>query len=121
MDDDLNTPRAIAALFDLCRDINRGRDEGKNLVEAQQILRRLGEVLGLTFAAPETSDNVAAHPFIDMLVEVRTRLREAKQFALADSIRDRLTELGSCAGRLGGRHPVADASAGLLIRRASSI
>ena len=94
MDDDLNTPRAIAALFDLCRDINRGRDEGKNLVDAQQTLRRLGEVLGLTFAAPETSDNVAAHPFIDMLVEVRTQLREAKQFALADSIRDRLTELG---------------------------
>ena len=94
MDDDLNTPRAIAVLFELCRDINRGRDEGKNVVEAQQTLRRLGDVLGLTFAAPEASDNVAAHPFIDMLVEIRTQLREAKQFALADSIRDRLTGLG---------------------------
>ena len=94
MDDDLNTSRAIAVLFDLCRDINRGRDQGKSLVEAQQLLRSLGELLGLTFAAPEAKDDVAAHPFIDMLVEVRTQLREAKQFALADSIRDRLTELG---------------------------
>ena len=94
MDDDLNTPRAIAVLFDLCREINRGRDEGKSVVEAQQLLRELGELLGLTFAAPEAKDNVAAHPFIDMLVEVRTQLREAKQFALADSIRDRLADLG---------------------------
>ena len=94
MDDDLNTSRAIAVLFDLCRDINRGRDQGKSLVEAQQLLRSLGELLGLTFAAPEARDDVAAHPFIDMLVEVRTQLREAKQFALADSIRDRLTGLG---------------------------
>ena len=94
MDDDLNTPRAIAVLFDLCRDINRGRDEGKSLVEAQQLLRSLGEILGLTFAALEAKDDVAAHPFIDMLVEVRTQLREAKQFALADSIRDGLADLG---------------------------
>ncbi len=94
MDDDLNTSRAIAVLFDLCREINRGRDEGKSLVEAQQLLRRLGELLGLTFAAQEAKDDVVAHPFIDMLVEVRTQLREAKQFALADSIRDRLAELG---------------------------
>ncbi len=94
MDDDLNTPRAIAVLFDLCREINRGRDEGKSVVEAQQLLRGLGELLGLTLAAPEAKDDVAAHPFIDMLVEVRTQLREAKQFALADSIRDGLTALG---------------------------
>ncbi len=94
MDDDLNTPRAIAVLFDLCREINRGRDEGKSVVEAQQLLRGLGELLGLTLAAPEAKDDVAAHPFIDMLVEVRTQLREAKQFALADSIRDRLADLG---------------------------
>ena len=94
MDDDLNTPRAIAVLFDLCREINRGRDEGKSVVEAQQLLRGLGELLGLTLAAPEAGDDVAAHPFIDMLVEVRTQLREAKQFALADSIRDGLTDLG---------------------------
>ncbi len=94
MDDDLNTPRAIAVIFDLCREINRGRDEGKSVVEAQQLLRGLGELLGLTLAAPEAKDDVAAHPFIDMLVEVRTQLREAKQFALADSIRDRLADLG---------------------------
>ena len=53
------------------------------MIEAQQLLRSLGELLGLTFAAPEAKDDVAAHPFIDMLVEVRTQLREAKQFVLS--------------------------------------
>ncbi len=37
---------------------------------------------------------VVARPFIDLLVEVRRELRAAKQFAIADSIRERLGELG---------------------------
>jgi cysteinyl-tRNA synthetase len=37
---------------------------------------------------------VAARPFIDLLVEVRRELRTAKQFQLADRVRDRLGELG---------------------------
>ncbi len=39
-------PQAVAALFDLAREINRGRDEGMNIVEAQKTLRELARVLG---------------------------------------------------------------------------
>ena len=95
MDDDLNTPQAVAALFDLARDINRGRDAGQRIGSGQDALRELGGVLGLTFEdRPSPEENLAAAPFIDLLVSVRTELRSARQFALADQIRDGLAEQG---------------------------
>ncbi len=52
-------------------------------------------MLGLTLAAPasETASDVAARPFIDLLVTVRGDLRTAKQWALADKIRNDLKAL----------------------------
>ena len=95
MDDDLNTPQAVAALFDLARDINRGRDAGRNIDPGQDALRELGGVLGLTFEdRPRSEDSLAAAPFIDLLVSIRTELRSARQFALADQIRDGLARQG---------------------------
>ena len=95
MDDDLNTPQAVAALFDLARDINRGRDAGQSIGSGQAALRELGGVLGLTFEdRPSAEADLAAAPFIDLLVSVRTELRAARQFALADQIRDGLAEQG---------------------------
>ncbi len=94
MDDDLNTPRALAVLFDLARDINRGREESKDVRPAQELLRKLAGVIGITFATPQGQDNVGAQPFVDLLIEVRSELRAARQFALADSIRARLTQMG---------------------------
>ena len=92
MDDDLNTPAALAALFDLARDINRSRDEGRGIEEAQASLRELAGVLGLTLREPATA--MGASPFIDLLVELRDELRDAKQFELADRVRSRLAEAG---------------------------
>jgi cysteinyl-tRNA synthetase len=95
MDDDLNTPQAVAALFDLARDINRGRDAGQRVDDGQAALRELGSVLGLTFEERASSDTeLAAAQFIDMLVSVRSDLRAARQFALADQIRDGLAAQG---------------------------
>ena len=93
MDDDLNTPRALAALFDLVREINRERERGSNITEAQDVLRELAGVLGLSLDEPQAG-NAEAAPFIQTLVDVRAELRAARQFQLADNIRDRLTELG---------------------------
>ena len=93
MDDDLNTPRALAALFDLVREINRGRERGENIAEAQDTLRELAGVMGLTLEEPQ-ADGAEAAPFIQTLVDVRAELRAARQFQLADNIRDRLTKLG---------------------------
>ena len=93
MDDDLNTPRALAALFDLAREINRAREGGAAVEKAQDTLRELAGVLGLTLDEAQ-ADSAEAAPFIQTLVDVRTELRAARQFQLADSIRDRLAELG---------------------------
>jgi cysteinyl-tRNA synthetase len=92
MDDDLNTPTALAALFDLVRDINRSRDEARGIEEAQSLLHELSGVLGLTLHEPE--DAMGAVPFIDLLIELRNDLRDAKQFELADRVRSRLAEAG---------------------------
>ena len=92
MDDDLNTSGALACLFDLSREINRARDEGRDVGEAQAMLRELAGVLGLRLSERETAQGADA--FIDLLVEPRKDLRDEKQFALSDKVRDRLLELG---------------------------
>ena len=97
MDDDLNTPRALAALFDLAREINRSADAARPVSEAQETLRDLGGILGLTFAQPDPQSAPAhaeAAPFIDLLLETRAALRQARQFDQADRIRNALEQLG---------------------------
>jgi len=92
MNDDLNTPEALAALFDLARDLNRARDERRAIEEPQATLHELAAVLGLTLREPETA--MGAAPFIDLLVRLRNDLRAAKQFEQADRVRAGLGELG---------------------------
>ena len=92
MDDDFNTPRALAAMFDLAREINRGKGEGADVLGAQGTLRELSSVLGISL--DETAETSGAGPFVQLLVNGRTELRAARQFDIADSIRDRLSELG---------------------------
>ena len=92
MDDDLNTSKALAVLFELAHEISRARDEGRPFDKAQEAMLELSGVLGLTLIEPEAA--LAAAPFIGLLVAIRNELREAKQFELADRIRSGLTELG---------------------------
>ncbi|MBI4497921.1 MAG: class I tRNA ligase family protein, partial [Chloroflexi bacterium] len=94
MDDDFSTPQALAALFDLAREINRGRSAGAGVAAAQAALGELTGVLGLQLEAEEEADHLGAAPFIDLLLEVRQELRAAKSYALADRVRTRLAELG---------------------------
>jgi cysteinyl-tRNA synthetase len=92
MDDDLNTPQALAVLFDLAKEINRARDEGKGVAGAQALLLELADVLGLRLERGEQS--IEAAPIIDLLIQIRTELRAAKQWQLADRVRDGLAEVG---------------------------
>ena len=100
MDDDFNTAGALAALFELVRAINVGRDAGVGgpfYEAAQRTLREVAGVLGLTLAGPkgaEARNDLAAKPFIELLVEVRGDMRAAKQWAAADKIRNQLKALG---------------------------
>ena len=92
MEDDLNTAQALAALFDLARDINRGRDSGRAVADAQAALRELAGVLGLRLEA-SSQNSAGADPFIQLLIELRQEARAAKQFQLADRVRDGLANL----------------------------
>jgi cysteinyl-tRNA synthetase len=97
MDDDFNTAGALAALFDLVRAINSARDAGvggEPFAAAQATLRELAGVLGLRLAEKSAAAGQEAAPFIDLLVAVRARLRQAKQWQLADFIRDELAARG---------------------------
>ena len=94
MDDDLNTPQALAALFDLTREINRGHGEDKQIGSAQETLRELTGVLGLRLYPHEGEFTQSANPFVELLAEIRQELRDAKQWELADRIRDKLQALG---------------------------
>jgi len=93
MDDDFNAPQALAALFDLSREINRAQEDGKDAEGAKAAFRELTTVLGLTMAEPAAKGAEAA-PFIELLIATRKDLRAAKQYALADALRQRLADLG---------------------------
>lgn len=94
MEDDLNTADALAAIFGLVRDINtsiRG-GMGKNAVEACiSAFDELTGVLGLVYnrSTQQTLDDE-----IEQLIAERTAARNARDFAAADAIRDKLKEMG---------------------------
>lgn len=95
MEDDFNTPVALSHLFDLVRAINQARDAGASsqaVTQAQTQLRELAGVLGLRLELGGGPGE--AGPFIELLLEFRQALRQRGEFELADSLRDRLADLG---------------------------
>jgi len=119
MDDDFNTAQALAALFELAREINRGREEGQDVTAARNTLRELVGLLGFTLQEPkkpplESASFVAlanelskkyaeipahdasmdAEKLIQILIDAREKLRKVKKWQDADVIRQRLSGLG---------------------------
>lgn len=97
MDDDLNSAKAIGLLYDLARDLNRARGEGasgEELASAQNTLRELAGVLGLTLQEPARAVSGDEAHRIEGLIEQRNRLRAAKKYGEADRIREQLGEMG---------------------------
>ena len=79
MDDDFNTASALGHLFDFVRAINNARDSGLDaagLEDAQSLLLELTGVLGLQLEKQASIKAGEAAPFVDLLVAIRTELRE---------------------------------------------
>ena len=93
MDDDLNTADAIAALFNLTREINTmlgGNPTKEDCEEALRVFTELSGVLGLVYNVKE--DNIDEQ--VEEMIRQRTEARKNRDFATADAIRDKLKELG---------------------------
>jgi cysteinyl-tRNA synthetase len=114
MDDDFNTPQAVAVLFDLAREINRGHDEKLHIGKAHKLLGELAGVLGLTLYSELTEPEIPLHLMEELAIKhnvvlkdsedistiisrfsgKRLELRRSRKWQLADSIRNDLKELG---------------------------
>lgn len=102
MDDDFNTPQAIAVLFDLAREVNQllatDTAYGKNALE--DLLKfydvHASAILGIATEAATVagaSESLFA-PLMDLLIAIRAEIREHKLWPLSDRIRDGLAKLG---------------------------
>ncbi|MBI4220459.1 MAG: hypothetical protein HY682_09970 [Chloroflexi bacterium] len=84
----------MAAVFELAREINRAKDEGRDAREAQATLKQLGgDVLGLNFEPPRIETG-PANTEIEALVAKRDQLRAARRYADADAVRKELLDRG---------------------------
>lgn len=105
MENDFNTPQALAALFDFNKAVNTLLNSDQplaraSLVAIDQTYRTLGgDILGLipvelrTGAGSEISAGLE-EDLIQILIDLRAAARKNKDFATADAIRNRLTEVG---------------------------
>lgn len=105
MDDDFNTPEAIAVLFELAREINRLRDSDANTAgQLGTLLKQKAVILGLLerdadvfmqggTAGAESGEGVSAED-IEALIAQRLEARANKDWAASDRIRDELAEQG---------------------------
>jgi len=91
MDDDFNTPEALAVLFDLANEVNRTKD-----AESLRLLKGLASVLGLLQRNPDAFLQGEADGALDVeaLIQARLAAKKNKNFTEADAIRKQLAEAG---------------------------
>jgi cysteinyl-tRNA synthetase len=106
MDDDFNTGGALGELFDVVHALNRAggglsRTSGSAALADYRtgmvVLKELSQILGLFRRPPEhpaVRGDALTGSLLELLIDLRARLRKEKNFALADEVRQRLTGIG---------------------------
>ncbi len=95
MDDDFNTPKALAVAFELLSEANRLFTAGDETFAAHAaLLKMLLEVLGFRVETGAQALGQFVDDLLELIVEVRSELRKERRYDLADKIRDRLGSLG---------------------------
>jgi len=93
MDEDFNTPLALAVLFDLATQVNKGEDAAQAAAE----LKALGGLLGVLQQAPQAYLRAGSdldESDIEARIAERNAAKKARDFATADRLRDELAALG---------------------------
>ena len=98
LEDDLNSPRALAAFFRLARDLNKATDEQARVELAGQMYA-CGELMGLLGDDPDGwfaghVEGELSSDEIEALIEKRIAAKKARDFEAADAIRDQLVDAG---------------------------
>ena len=101
MDDDFNTPLALSVIFEGVKKANflLGKEELLDehsyqlLMNLEKKIRSMGRILGL-FQQEEKILGEREERLVQLLVRVRSKLREKKEWGLADEIRKELSEVG---------------------------
>jgi cysteinyl-tRNA synthetase len=101
MDDDFNTPRALAILFEITSELNKAVREGDSAApQLAAQLKRLAGMIGLLQQEPDqflqgkVGESDLSAEQIEALIEQRALARKNKDFAESDRIRDLLAEQG---------------------------
>jgi cysteinyl-tRNA synthetase len=102
MDDDFNTPRATAVIFDFVKDINKAIAENENISiefyrKVESFLKKTAEdVFGIIDFSQLSHGIDGAHEkdLIELLILIRSNAKKEKNYTLADSIRDELSRMG---------------------------
>ena len=106
MDEDMNTPQALAVIFDQLKETKRFSVNVSNEEEAEtlqysynSLKKKIEDVLGIAIIMEEESGNLKNNDkltgnLIELLIKLRADARKEKNFKLSDEIRDNLKELG---------------------------
>ena len=109
MDEDMNTPQALATIFDQIRETNKfisvNKDELSKIYSEieksyESLKRKIGNVFGIEIemensAKEEDGENMElTKKLIELLIKLRSEARSEKNFKLSDEIRDELKKLG---------------------------
>lgn len=100
MDDNFNTPQALASIYDFIRDfnkfLNKNDQVAKNdIIKAKDFLTKtLTDVLGIVLFSTEEKGESKEDDLIKLLIEIRQKAKLDKNYSLADEIRNKLSELG---------------------------
>lgn len=106
MDEDMNTPQALAVIFDQIKEtkkfsvnISSGEEAEALNYSYNSLGKKLEEVLGIKLVLEEENKNLKNNDkltgnLIELLIKLRADARKEKNFKLSDEIRDNLKELG---------------------------
>lgn len=97
MNNDFNTPSAFSSIFDLIREVNRDINQSNisknSLTKLKALILEFGIILGLDFSLEYNKDESLEDELVELLNEVRGKLREKKEWELSDEIRSKLKDL----------------------------